>query len=66
MDALALGGEVGEPKHMRALRFELVIDVVQRARCCLVVDPDRLPRITPNEVEAPLHDGLQPALGQGK
>ena len=37
-------GEVGEPKRIRALRLELPIDVVQRARRRLVADrgSDRL------------------------
>ena len=44
-------GEVGEPKRIRALRLELPIDVIQRARRALsmIVVLNGLPRITPCE-----------------
>ena len=31
-------GEVGDPEHVRTWRPELTIDVIQRARSCLVAD----------------------------
>jgi hypothetical protein len=31
-------GEAGDPEHVRTWRTELMIDVIQRARSCLVAD----------------------------
>src|SRR4051795_12387451 len=31
-------GEVGEPEHVRLRRAELAVDVIERARRCLVAD----------------------------